>query len=324
MEYEEKRLKGLEILAAKRALVFSGAGIKGISEIGALSRLQEMIGTLEFTHLIGTSIGSIVAATLSCLASLEYMKNKMNKTDMTTFKDNSNCQLKNVINFWKKYGWYDGKAIEEWMGSILKELTNNSKITFKQLYNLNGVHLTIVYVKISGKSKGNVFYADHLTSPDLAIKRAVRRSTAIPLYYKPDSENINNTRCLHNDGGLLNNYAMNVPLEQGVDPDKILGFRFCPSDRKDLQYNCQNDLHDDVIDDPITNPIDYALTLIDILWEQAARVHVHEDDWLRTVKIHTGDISSTKFDLTEEEKDFLYKEGRLAIDNYLEELISRM
>ena len=49
------------------------------------------------------------------------------------------------------------------------------------------------------------------------------------------------------------------------------------------------------------------------------RIHVEEAYWAKTVPILTGKIPTTKFDLTEEEKTFLYDSGREAADQAIRE-----
>ena len=64
--------------------------------------------------------------------------------------------------------------------------------------------------------------------------------------------------------------------------------------------------------------------IIEVLWalfnnsrEMALRLHVHANEWERTIKVDIGDTSSTDFNMTEEQKKTLYTQGQIAVDEYL-------
>ena len=361
--------KALELLLGKFAYAFAGGGVLGICEVGAISRMCQLLNTdhLEAKCIVGTSVGSIIGTVVACKATVKFMEKKMFGIDLKSFQDNSNCQLKNLLDFWKKLGWYDGEAIKTWTGELLRELSGKEDITFRELYDLMGTYLIIVYLS---ETDGETQYADHITKPDMEVREAIRRSTAIPFYYKPVIENSSGVNMVYSDGGSVNNYPINVLRDLDFDEQYILGFKICPGEDKKTSYtryvenvylenmNRKNSNGNDKcygkknkskkggskskkgnrkdnkkgntsvpklpIVTEINNPIDRVFKLIDIVWQQAARVHVHEDDWKLTVKIMTGDLTSTDFNITEEQAQWLYQQGRKATDKYVEELISRM
>lgn len=303
----------LHILQNKSAYVFEGGSILGIGHAGALVKLYELGGLKKIDHVVGSSVGSIVSMALACGASSYYIKDKILKLDVSKFEDGGNW-ISRIYRFLFRYGIHKGYQIETYAGEILSELTGNSDITFLEAYNKYGVHLTITYLSVRHKKTK---YADHITKPDMMIKTAVRWSSSIPLFfmspkYYKDKELLD----IISDGGVANNYPINILRNQGCSPESILGFKLYNDEELENEYN---DLDD--IDYGIPRNIkDYALRLVDILREQALRYHVHKDDWKLTCKINVAKYSTTDFDITEEDKLWLYNSGMKAMEEHLGEI----
>ncbi len=62
-----------EIIKNKSAFVFEGGGVLGIAEVGALAKLKEMGLLNKIQNVVGTSVGSIIAAALGCGATVDYI-----------------------------------------------------------------------------------------------------------------------------------------------------------------------------------------------------------------------------------------------------------
>jgi predicted acylesterase/phospholipase RssA len=116
------------------------------------------------------------------------------------------------------------------------------------------------------------------------------------------------------DGGVTDNFPMHVLREQGCNPVKILGFKLCSHDEP--HYNNNNEYDHGVS----ANIKSYSLGLIDILRQQALKVHVHKEDWKLTCKIKVGKYSSTDFNISDDGKKFLFEAGKQAIDDHLLEI----
>ena len=101
---------------------------------------------------------------------------------------------------------------------------------------------------------------------------------------------------------------MNVP-RQFYDPKKILGFKFISTN--DIDHVTVKSFA------PPKNVVEYLTTIVEILRQQALRIHVDETDWMLTVKIDVGKLSSTDFDLTKEQKLWLDQQGKKAVDKYI-------
>ena len=78
----------------------------------------------------------------------------------------------------------------------------------------------------------------HTTHPDLTLVKALSMSCAIPLLFKP----ISYENKYYIDGGTVNNYPLNVMIENhNIDLDTILGIRFHREDY-DLSTHLSKDL----------------------------------------------------------------------------------
>jgi NTE family protein len=316
----EKELTAEELLRGKTALCFEGGGALGVGHVGALAEWEAMGGYKNLTHCVGSSVGSIAAAAVAAKANVEFMKKTLFGLDMNQFEDNSLGMIRDLYRLIKKWGWNKGDAITEWAMELMGELTGNPNITMKELYEFGGVHLTITYFSYRYRKTK---YADHITQPDLKVANAIRMSSSIPVYYQAvwrkflnKEDKLRMDAIL--DGGTMDNFPMHVLRKQGVDPSKIMGFKLCGTEELN-EYKAEQDGEE--LDYGLPDGIVEALmVLVSCMRDLAMKVHVHKKDWMLTVKINVGDLSSTNFDMTEEQKNWLYENGRQAIRDYLVEL----
>jgi len=307
-----------QILADKTALCFEGGGVLGIGHVGALTRLSEIGGLKKITHVTGASVGSILAAAFGCGATIEYVQNIMFGLNLASFKDSSKCLIKDLYRFIKKYGWYKCDAVENLAGDVMKDLTGNPDITFLEAYNKFGIKLTIVYLSVNySKTR----YANYITQPNLKIKTAVRWSASIPAFYQASwVTRPKNTPELFVDGGVTDTYPIHVLKEQNCPLKSILGFKLCSY----VEFNeYKEDMKEEVeeVDEGAPkNVYTYIMKLIAIVHNQALRYHVHTEDWKVTTKIDIGTLTTTDFNITEEQKTWLYNQGKAGLDNHINEV----
>ena len=306
MDYHQQ---ALEILQNKTALVISGGGCRGYAVCGSLLRLHELgLSLKNISSVSGSSVGSIIATAIAARGSIYYINEKMSKLNLKDL-ENHTCIISEAFNLLKNYGLHKTTGINDLMTEVLTELTGNADITFKELFDRTNIHLTITYLSLNYK---RTLYADYINEPNSIVREAVVKSSSMPLFYEAFMEGNKKDRKVSADGGVMNNYPMNIPREQGYEPSKILGLKFISP--KDIKY-CEVNNYG-----PPKNVIEYLSTMVEILREQAMRIHVSEKDWMLSAKINVGDILSTSFDLTQEQKDWLFKQGRDAIDEHVREV----
>jgi len=311
--------KALEIIRNKKALVLSGGGTLGVGEVGSLIKLSELgLDMKNIKSVSGSSVGSIISTAIACNASLEYIKNKMESLDFNKLK-NKTFILCDAIRLLKNFGLYSMQEVRNLISEVLIDLVGNKDITFKQLFDKTGIHLTITYLSFN---YGRTIFADYVYEPDSLVREAVVKSAAIPVFYEAYFEKKDKThKEVIVDGGTILNYPMQIPHLQGYKHEDILGIKFISSDdRKKVDDKGQPGAKDEWKEGP-TNILNYLTNLVQILRDQAMKLHVKENDWKNTVKINVGTLSSTDFDMSEEEKSWLYKQGEIATGKYLEDLI---
>lgn len=314
--------EAVEILKEKKALVFSGGGVLGIGQVGALSKLIDLgLSLKNITSVTGSSVGSIIATAVACGADINYIKNKMNSIDYNALQGDS-CFLIQGIRLINRYGLHSTNGVRNLISDVLKDLIGNSDITFKELFDKTGVWLTITYLSLN---YGRTIYADHVYEPDTLVREAVVKSSSIPIFYdayfEKGTSNGKKQTFVSVDGGMMLNYPMVVPRLQNVNPRELLGLKFVSTG--DVNVKDEGQPGTDAEDmGPPTNIITYLNNMIQILRKQAMKVHVSNNDWMLTVKINVGTLSSTDFSLTDAQKEWLFNQGQTSIDNYLQELTS--
>lgn len=325
MEEVSVQERALRILQEKTKFCFEGGGVLGMAYAGCLIRLRELGGLSQsITHCVGSSVGSIASIALSCGATPEYIKGKIIGMDLLRFKDGGG-PIRRAFRLIFRYGSYKGDEVERFIGEILNDLTGNSDITFLEAYQRFGTVLTITYLSARHKKTK---YANHLLTPTMQIKVAARWSSTIPLFFQA-SRKYTLHSCLFKksaqrqvledlivDGGVTDNFPLHVLREQGCDPSKVLGFKL---------FNTGQNRHDqpDVEDVDYglpKNVVDYVFRLVEIIREQALRYHVQDEDWKLTCKINVGNIKTTDFQISAQDKQWLYESGVKAIDDHLLEI----
>lgn len=312
------------ILVNKTALCFEGGGVLGCAHVGALRALNDIGGLKRITHVVGTSVGSIIAAAIGCAATIDYIEPNFFNLNLNSFKDGS-CCLGNLFRLISKgsekrkgYGWYKGDRIENFAGQMMKDLTGNENITFLEAYEKYKIRLTIVYFSTNyNKTR----YADYKTSPSMQIKKAIRMSSAIPVFFSAVwKDRVGKSKEVFVDGGITDNFAIHVLKDQGCTLNSILGFKLCSI----VEFNeYKEDMGDDVeeIDNgPSTNIYNHVMNMIGVVHNQALRYHVHEEDWNVTVKIDIGTYKTTDFAITQDQEKWLYNQGKLALNNHINDV----
>ena len=112
-------------------LAICGGGVKGCVLLGALEALDDIIRLSRVKHIIGSSVGGIIA-TLMCIGYRPYEMNdiflKINLSDYRNIK---------ATNLFTKYGVDNCKSIITLLKACILQKINMWDITFKELYDYN-------------------------------------------------------------------------------------------------------------------------------------------------------------------------------------------
>jgi len=293
-----------------KGLCCEGGGVLGCGHVGALEVLSSE-GILDgITHFSGSSAGSIISASLACKIPLDIIKEELLKVDFNSFKDDSFGYILDIVRLCSEFGWYKGDALETWFGDMLQKHVGSSEITLKEVFEKYGTFLIITTVDVN---KGKCVYMSWKTHPDLKLKKAVRRSSGIPVFFKADHEkDIKGIIHYFIDGGTLDNYPINS-LNDELDPSQVIGIKLIST----LELYEIDNIHIPIDDLPPDNFVHFVRILIAMLHNQALKVHIKEGDWKRTIKVDVKNISSTNFAICDKEKMFLIEQGKNASIDFL-------
>jgi predicted acylesterase/phospholipase RssA len=201
-------------------LVISGGGPYGIMWYGILSYLakKNFWQVSDIKSIYGCSIGAYVGVLIILGYEWEWIDDyfikrpwdKLIAASITRFSEiyEKKCLLNEV---------FLTEAIRPFLlGKDLKDT-----ITMAEFYAITNIEFHMYAANIN-KKKIELTDISYKTHPDLKLIQALRMTMAAPLIYEPIF--IDND--CYVDGGLINNYPLNICIQQQeCDPDEILGIK---------------------------------------------------------------------------------------------------
>ncbi len=200
----------------KVGLVLSGGGAKGMAHIGALKVIEK--AGIPIDYVVGTSMGSIIGGLYAIGYTPEQMDSMVRKQDWTFLLSDQ------VVR--KEQSMTERETAEKYVLSLPlgQEMSKNitgGLIKGQNIANLFS-ELTIGYHDTIDFNKLPIPFA--CVSQDIAtgnevrfhkgvLSRAMRASMAIPGVFTP----IRQDSMVLVDGGVVNNYPVNVAREMGAD-----------------------------------------------------------------------------------------------------------
>lgn len=308
--------------------VFEGGGVKGIGLAGAIKAFED--SGYIFKNVAGSSVGAIVAALLAAGYKGKELWEEMIKIDFKKFKqkdflDNFGMPGK-LLSLSKNYGIYNADYIENWLKKLLERKGIKN---FGDLPGINGSPYVYGKTKCSlqvtttdlNMSALRVLPDDlsvyNIDPAKFSVATAVRMSLSIPIFYEPYVIQYKGKEHYMVDGGLLSNYPVWI-LDNGksalVRP--IFGFHFAECE------NCPNERPKK------DNLIEYIKNVVSTIMDAHDTQYFYsvKGDKERTIDISTiinvkgqkKKISTTDFDISNEESALLYKNGLNAGKRFLE------
>ena len=332
-------------------LVFEGGGVKGIAYVGALEVLDKEGILKNIKQVAGTSAGAMVAVLVGLGYTADELKDVLWNINFKDILDSTNV-WSDTSRLIKDYGWYKGDFFRDLMARYIKDKTGNGEATFKDIKKMKkaGKPFRDIYLIGTDLTTGysKIFSATH--TPNVKVADAARISMSIPLIFAA-VKGINGDDDIYVDGGLLDNYAIKIfDREDFVfDKDNIrrteyykkINEKLKPKDApmkgiediNEFVYNKETlgfrlDAQEDIclFLDPNANPkkkeikgiFTYIKALVTTLIDFQNNVHLHSDDWQRTVYIDTLGISSIDFKISDSKKQKLVESGINYTEAYLE------
>jgi NTE family protein len=283
-------------------LVFEGGGVKGIAYAGALQVLTDCGIMPQIKQVAGTSAGAITATMVALGYTAPEIKTIIMGLDFKQFEDGWD-----PLRLATEYGLYKGNTFLAWMQKMIMARSHKGpNTTFADLYNQNGIGL---FVFATDLNIYDVKQFSHITTPNIAICEAVRASMSIPMFFKAwKFSNNQPDNHIYVDGGVVLNYPLTV-FDSPQNPDNPQTMGFFLYDRNGNKK--PNTLSYD-------QPIAYCKALFEtILDSQVIDFDSNESMEKRTVKIDDFGIAATDFDITQQQKEQLYKSGAYYTEAYL-------
>jgi NTE family protein len=330
-----------------RNLVFEGGGVKGIAYVGALGVLEQRGILKDIKRVGGASAGAIIALLIGLGYSLAELENILTTLNFKNFLDDSWGFIRDAKRIVDEYGLYKGDFFLHWAAEKVKEKTGNPNATFEDISNLarNDKRFRAMYIMGVNLSTGYAKVFSTEKTPSTSVAYAVRISMSIPLFFAairfPRGD-------VYVDGGVIDNYPIKLfdrakyvdkysaiplyyqkhneeldelvkaklvndgkPLSPYVYNKETLGFR--------LDTATEIGVFRDDKEPPtrqISNLVDYAKALWSGLTGVQQSMHLHSDDWQRSIYIDTKGVGTTDFGLSDERKQALKDSGKKGAEEY--------
>jgi NTE family protein len=294
--------------------VFSGGGIKGLAFAGALEVAEEK-GYTDWVQLAGTSAGAITAMALAVGYSAKQLRERLEDYDFKKIADyGAPLGIGEAENLLLRRGLTHGKGLHEWIVELLAQAPKPAK-TFGDLDGENRLRVIgtdLAHERMVVFPEDVVLYADDNGKPytpdAFPIADAVRISAGYPYFFPPvtlrDAATGKDGALV--DGGVVSAYPVFLfDKEQPKHP--TWGFRLfggVPPEAAPYQP-----IHGPAWPiDMLKGVLETSINALDKLEMQAYAS--------RTVGIPTGNVSTLNFELSTQEKEFLYDAGRKAAEAF--------
>lgn len=305
--------------ACKQAdLVLEGGGVRGIGHVGALSVMEEQ--GYHWVHIAGTSAGAFVAALLAAGYSAnelyDIMKTEVQFSRFARDPGLDGTIMVEALHMLQRAGMHTGNFIETF---IRQKLRARGIASFGDLV-LNPrepKHSSFRYrltVIASDITTGTMLRLpqDMLRfglDPDaLDIAQAVRMSVSIPFFFMPvRKKHIDGSTSLIVDGGLLSNFPVYLFDVPGQPRHPTFGLRLVDVPPTPAQPWAPN---------PTGNALQIGRALLNTLLHAHDRLYMDDATYVRTIAIPVSGIGSTQFDLSPQQTETLYQNGRKAATQF--------
>ncbi len=293
--------------------VFEGGGVKGIGLAGALA-VAEKYG-YRWNRVAGTSSGAIVAALLSVGYDAAELKTIMTNLDFGKFRDKGDLVdyipgrfTAKLLSIVTDLGIYEGNFFLKWMQQQLQaKRPDVPEVTFHDLK----IPLQVVASDLTNKRMlvlpddlKDYGFSDPWRFP---VAQAVRASMSIPFFFEPYvltyRQDGQERKAFLVDGGLLSNFPVHLfdPRDKQLEVPTI-GFLLKEPTHGKPQT--------------IENVVDFVRALAATAMGAHDAYDLADQDYERTIGIDTGEISTTDFDITPEQKEVLYQSGVQAAEEF--------
>ncbi|UAK31466.1 patatin-like phospholipase family protein [Nocardia asteroides] len=287
--------------------------------MGAIEVLEEH--GYKFRRIAGTSAGSIIGTLVAAGLSAKELVNIMQSVDYRKFRDGDftdRFAAGKALGLLFKQGIFRGNYLRNWLDEILAARNMRTFANFEYNdTNLPPAERYRLVVMASDISQGSLRrlpwqYDCYGRDPGAQhVSEAVRASMSIPFFYTPVRwDTAAGEKSWLVDGGLLSNFPIGVfDAPSGVEPKwPTIGIKL--SARPGAAQGSIN---------KVTNVISMGRAMLDTMTGFYDRMHLDDPSVIdRTIFVDTGTVKATDFDLSEENQNLLYTNGRAAATKFMD------
>jgi NTE family protein len=300
--------------------VFSGGGIKGLAFAGALTGAAEA-GYSEWRQVAGTSAGAITAMALAAGYDAASLSETLDAFDFARLADyGSPIHLLGAV---KDLIFHEsivkGDALSEWIAELLDRSPARgvtAAVTFGELHKLTGRTLVVVGTDLA-HSRMVVFPRDvalyrdqrgrQYLPDDFPVAKAVRISAGYPYFFAPAGglwDRFTNEQGVFVDGGVTAAFPVFV-FDAPAPKHPTWGFHLHGGlDAKENEATYRKIGGIEWPKQMLEGILDTAMNALDKFSEQRFQS--------RVIPIPTGEVSTLNFNLSAEEKKYLFDSGLQA------------
>ncbi len=263
-------------------LMLVGGGNRYPAFIGALHALEELGINIE--KIVASSTGAIIGSLYVCGATPQSLLEEALCTDSRAFKDVS---LKSLVS---RYGLCAGDRLEKWLDQRLDGRKISDKLK---------IPLDIVATDMK-RYRPVIFSAERF--PELRLSTLATASAAMPLVFGYRSLSYSGKNYALVDGSLMTG----VVEGRFNNPKKTLVIKV---------------MSKRTVKRPDTGKLTFKKYLHEML---TFSLHAQEKEFLKggkwkdTILIYCSEISPARFDISPDEKKFLFEQGFEQTKKYLE------
>lgn len=294
--------------------VFQGGGVKGIGLVGAITAAERY--GITFARTAGTSVGAIVAALIAAGYRADEMREIIESTPLgsLTKKDWYHYVLGMgpIVRVLIKKGLYSSDPLELW---IAKHLAAKGVYTFRDLPD------GALRVVASDISQGKMLVLPNditqygLDPMSFPVAKAVRMSSSLPYFFEPSiltslsasagKRFARKQRYYIVDGAILSNYPLWIFDREAQGRDVVtptLGFQLVGKTQVEPRT--------------IRGPITMLNALFSTMMSAHDERYIEKHSRFRTIKIPSGMVNTTDFNLSKEKSFELFESGLLAGEQF--------
>ena len=318
---------GGEDLSHRADLVMEGGGVKGIALAGAIEVLEER--GYRVHRVAGSSAGAIAGELAASGIDGATMVEILRATDYRRFEDGpwwTRTLPGKGLAILLHNGIHRGDFLQQWLEEQLAEhAPAGSTGTFGDLV-IDDPEVDVdrddprrhrLVVTASDLSAGKLRLLPRDATelgrdPErLRIAEAVRVSSSIPLFFRPVRwKSPAGGSAVLVDGGMLSNFPVSVFDRPGGEMPRWPTFGIKLSAKPEAEFGQRN---------RIRGPFSFGKAVVDTVTGFYDRMHIDAQHAVeRTIFIDTDAVRPTQFDLSDEDRDLLYRKGRKAATEFLD------